>query len=96
MKRADGTPLKFIETVAAGDYTTFGMYLLHDENGDEVELIKRDHRQDGIESITQTIIRKWLTSGGSNRIRTYQYLIECLNQSGLNALAEDIAENVKQ
>ena len=96
MKRADGTPLNIIEKVAAGDHMTFGMHLLQDENGDEVELIKRNYRQEGIECITQAIIRKWLTSGGPNRICTYQYLIECLNQSGLNALAEEIAENVQQ
>ena len=34
MKGADGKPLKIIETVAAGDYMTFGMCLLKDENGD--------------------------------------------------------------
>ena len=92
MKKADGTPLKFIERVAASDHTTFGMCLLQDENGDVVEVIKKDHRQDGTEDITRAIIRKWLKSSEPAYIRTYQHLIECLKQSGLAALAEDIAE----
>ena len=89
MKGADGNPLRIIPRIAAGDYMTFGMCLLQDENGDQVELVKRDHRQDGTESVTQAIIKKWLTSGAPTR--TYQHLIECLRQSGLGALAEDIA-----
>ena len=94
MQGTDGTPLRIIERVAACDYTTFGVCLLHDENGDEVERIKRDHRQDGTEGITQAIIRQWLASGGPTC--TYQHLIECLNQAGLGALAENIAENRAQ
>ena len=88
MKGTDGTPLMFIERVAADEYTTFGMHLLQDGNGNKVEVIKKDHSQDA-KSITQAIIREWLTSGGP---RTYQHLIECLKKSGLGALAEDIAK----
>ena len=89
MKGADGKPLKIIKTIAVHDYTTFGMYLLHDENGDEVALLKRNHIHDGAESITQAILQKWLTSDAPTR--TYQHLIECLRQSELGALAELIA-----
>ena len=90
MKRADGKPLKIIETVAAGDYMTFGMCLLQDENGEQVILTKRDHINKGAKDITEAIIQKWLTSGAAP-IRTYQHLIECLRQSELGALAEQIA-----
>ena len=90
MKGADGNPLGIIPRIAAGDYMTFGMCLLQDKNGDQVKLIKRDHRHDGTDSITQAIIQKWLTSGAAPT-RTYQHLIECLRQSELGALAEDIA-----
>ena len=38
MKGADGKPLKIVQTIAAHDYTTFGMYLLQDENGVAVAL----------------------------------------------------------
>ena len=91
MKGPDGTLLRIIETVAASDYLTFGMCLLHDENGDKVEIIENDHRHKGAEAITQAIIRKWLKSGGPTC--TYQHLIKCLNQSGLGALANLIADN---
>ena len=86
MEGADGKNLRIIPRIAAGDYVMFGMRLLQDKNGDQVELIKRDHRQDGTESVTQAIIRKWLTSGAAPT----QYLIDCLRKSGLNALAKDI------
>ena len=94
MKGTDGTPLSIIETVAAGDYVTFGMCLLHDENGDEVEIIENDHRHKGAEAITQAIIRKWVKIGAPTC--TYEHLIECLNQSKLGALAKHIAENYAQ
>ena len=89
MKGTDGKPMKIIQTIAAGDYMTFGMYLLQDDNGVEVELIEKDHVHKGAESITQSILRKWLTSGAPTR--TYQHLIECLQQSELGALADLIA-----
>ena len=90
MKGADGKNLKIIPRIAAGDYSTFGMYLLQDENGCEVEVIRKDHRQDGVESVVQAILIKWLTRGAAPT-RTYQHLIECLRKSKLVALAENIA-----
>ena len=43
MKGADGKPLKIVQKIAAHDYTTFGMCLLQDENGEEVDIIEKDH-----------------------------------------------------
>ena len=86
MKGADGNPLKVIETIAAGNYKIFGMYLLRDDNGAMVDLIERDQIIKGAASVTQAILQKWLTSDAPTR--TYQHLIECLRQSGLGALAE--------
>ena len=91
MEGTDSTPLNIIETVAAGDYTTFGMCLLQDENGDEVEIIENDCKNKGAKAITQAIIRKWLKSGGPTC--TYEHLIKCLNKSGLGALAKLVADN---
>ena len=87
MKGADGNPLKIILKIAA--YMTFGMCLLQDENGVDVDLLKKTHDNDGPVGITDAIIKKWLTSGATPT-RTYQHLIECLRQSELGALAEDI------
>ena len=93
MKGADGKPLNIIPRIAAGKYKTFGMCLLQDENGEGVGLLKKTHAHDGPEGITDAIIQKWLTSGAAPT-RTYQHLIECLRQSELGALAEDIANTV--
>ena len=89
MKGADGKPLKIVQIIAAHDYTTFGMCLLQDENGEEVALIEKDHIIRGAVSVTEAILQKWLT--GDAPTRTYQHLIECLRQSELGALAELIA-----
>ena len=90
MKGTDGTPLRIIETVAAGDYKTFGMCLLQDENGDEVQLIRKYHEE--AEAITQAIIKKWLTSDVDTH--TYRHLLECLKNANLGTLAELIAESI--
>ena len=42
-------PLKIVQKIAAHDYTTFGMCLLQDENGEEVDLIEKDHISKGAE-----------------------------------------------
>ena len=86
LKKADGEPLRVIDTIAAGNYKKFGMYLLRDKNGTMVDLLKRNHIHDGAESVTEAILQKWLTSDAPTR--TYQHLIECLRQSELGALAE--------
>ena len=88
MKGADGKPLRVIETIAAGNYKKFGMYLLRDDNGAMVNLLKKNHIHDGAESVTEAILEKWLTSDAPTR--TYQHLIECLRQSKLGALAEQL------
>ena len=92
MKGVDGRPLKIIETIAAGGYATFGMCLLNDENGDEVELIEKDHSSKGADSITQAILKKWLKKDSPTR--TYKHLVECLKQSDHGALADDISNSL--
>ena len=94
MKGADGKPLRVIQTIAAGNYRMFGMFLLQDKNGLTVALIEKDNINKGAESITETILQKWLTNDAPTR--TYQRLIECLRQSELGALAELIANAIKQ
>ena len=88
MRGENGEPLDIVQKIAAGDYMTFGMCLLQDENGHAVDLIKENHKQDGAESVTQEIIKVWLTSDAPTR--TYDHMIACLRVSKLGALAEDI------
>ena len=92
MKGADGKSLRVIQTIAAGNYNMFGMYLLQDKNGTMVDLIEKDHIIRGAASVTQAILQKWLTSDAPTR--TYQHLIECLRQSELGALAELIRKTI--
>ena len=92
MKGADGKPLRVIETIAAGNYKNFGIYLLLDDNGTKVDLIEKDHIIKGAASVTEAILKKWLTSDAPTR--TYQHLIECLRQSELGALAEQLITTV--
>ena len=93
MKGASGK-LKIIEKIAAGDYMTFGMFLLQDENGDGVDLINNDHIHDGAEGVTQAILKKWLTSGAPTC--TFKHLIKCLEQSELGALANKITDTINR
>ena len=88
MRGANGELLKVVQKIAAGDYMTFGMCLLQDENGDEVELIQWNHKQNGAVSVTEAILRRWLKSGAPTC--TYHHLIECLRVSKLGTLADDI------
>ena len=86
------SPLRIIETIAAGDYETFGMFLLQDDNGVKVRLLKKDHIHEGVMGITQAIMQKWLTSDVPTH--TYEHLIQCLKQSGQVALAERVTSAV--
>lgn len=90
MEGSDG--LTVIEKIAAHDYTTFGMLLLQDDDGDRIELIKKNHRQEGAEGMTEAIIRQWRKDG---RTCTYKHLIKCLRDCKLGTLADFIAERIR-
>ena len=91
MKGKDGSDLNVIATIAAGDYESFGMHLLQDEDGVKVGLLKKNHGT--AESITMAIIKKWLADASPTAPCTYQHLIECLRRPELamGALANSIA-----
>ena len=86
--RVNGKPLKIIQEIAAQGYIKFGMHLLRDEDGKEVRVIGKNHKDD-VEDVVHAIIEKWLA--GSEAPRTYLHLIECLRLSELGALADHIA-----
>ena len=92
MKGADGNSLDIIEKIAAGNYEKFGIYLLHDANGTRVELFKKKHNDP--ETVTRKILQQWLESDAATR--TYQHLMECLQISGLSALAMSIGNAIGQ
>ncbi len=79
-------PVRIIEGIAAGDYSTFGMFLLEDDNGMEVNLITKNHIHHGAEFITTSIIKSWLNKTGNKK--TWMHLMECIQSAGQGALAE--------
>ena len=91
MKGTDGNNLNVFQKIAAGDYETFGMCLLQDENGVRVDLIKKSNIQEGAKGITRALLKEWLTDGPEHT-HTYDHLVECLRESGLGTLANDIAK----
>ena len=90
MTGTNGENLNIITKVAAGNYRAFGIFLLQDENGEQVDLLEKNHSC-SIDTVVQKILKTWLDNGPT---RTYQYLIECLRQSGLGALADEIKKGV--
>lgn len=94
MKKKDGSDLKFIETVAGSYTTSFGMFLLSDDNESEVEVLEADNVHKGTEAVVKAIIKKWLRKCSPDAPCTYEYLIQCLSEAGLGALAEDLAAAV--
>ena len=57
MEGADGNPLRIIPRIAAGDYMTFGICLLQDENGVDVDVLAKKHAHDGPEGIERLQLR---------------------------------------
>ena len=91
LKDKNGKALDIIQTIAAGQYTIFGIHLLGDDNGKSVELIKTNHR--GAEEVTEIILRQWLDNGGPNC--TYTHLIDSLRAAKFGSLADDVAKVAK-
>ena len=94
MTGTNGKPLKIIKRIAVGNYKVFGMCLLNDDNMIEVDLLESANKHNDAVGITQAIIQKWLGDAGPSSC-TYQHFIECLKQSELGALAEDIANVIQ-
>ena len=69
-------------------YLQFGVFLMNDITGHEVEMIAHKNLNDA-ERITIEILQKWLT--GRRKVPvTWTTLVEVLHDSGLSALAVEI------
>ena len=89
MKGPDG--MSVTNTIAAGDYETFGMFLLKDDNGVRVQLVTK-----GLDIVkaTEAILKQWLTGtipDNNPYPRTYRHLVEGLKEAEMGGLAECIA-----
>jgi len=65
----------------------FGILLLNDETGAEVNAIVSKYREDA-EQINLEILRLWIE--GKGKPLSWDMLVDVLKATGLNTLAEDI------
>ena len=72
------------------NYLQFGILLLEDKTGAEVNAIVTKHREDA-EQINLQILRLWI--GGKGKPLSWDTLINVLKAIGLNTLASDIQDS---
>ena len=70
----------------------FGILLLNDEMGAQVNAIVSKYREDA-EQINLEILRLWIE--GKGKPLSWDMLIDVLKATGLNALAEDINDGLQ-
>lgn len=80
--------LKIPQEVGA-HYKTFGIFLLNDETGSRVDAIKKA----SLNETVLNILQEWIT--GRGKPRTWQALIETLNDSELTDLADKIQRKIE-
>ena len=73
------------------EYWKFGILLLEDDNGNTVDTITSDYRQDSIEMVTLKILQKWLNGAGLKPV-SWNTLVQVLYDVQLNQLASEIQE----
>ena len=85
----------FIDIVKkiATDYKLFGTQLLKDSDGNEVRIIEMKHG-DPVD-ITVEILEQWL-QGKGKMPATWQTVIKCLRDTGLNVLADIIESSLSE
>ena len=74
------------------NYFPFGVLLLNDETGAEVNAITTQYR-DNAQQINLEILRMWI--GGIGKPLSWDTLIIVLKAIGLNTLAGDIQDNLE-
>lgn len=82
IKAPDG--LNIIESIAAKDYRTFAMFLLDDDNGNKVDMIKKSNPNADVPGVVEAIINKWLDV--PDPVPTYSHFVECLKDADMGAL----------
>ena len=82
----DGKFIDIASQIAGRDYTKFGQLIL--EDGNEVRIIENNYYRDS-KGIVVEIFHHWL-NGNGRQPTTWSTLVECLQDSDLNALADCI------
>ena len=76
------------------DYSDFGIFILNDKTGSKVTAIAKTEHGNSV-AVTVEILRLWLQGKGRMPV-TWQTLIKCLQDAGLNTLANDIESAMSQ
>ena len=72
------------------NYKTFGIFLLKDDNGTIISGIERAKMHAAAE-INEAILERWIGGKGQGPF-TWDTLVQCLRDTELNALANEIEE----
>jgi len=78
----------------ANEYNDFGILILDDKRGSKVAAIAETKHGNSV-AITVEILRRWLLGKGRMPV-TWLTLITCLQDTGLNVLADDIKGALSQ
>ena len=71
----------------------FGIFLLNDDDGSQIDAIERKFREDPYR-ISQEILKIWLQGRGEGRPVTWTTLVKVLKTIGLGSLAETIESSL--
>ena len=82
----DGRRINILKQVGE-NYYNFGVFLLNDDNGNEVDIIKENNKGD-IVSIVREIVKKWLA--GTGMPVSWKTLISVFEDIELKDLADKI------
>ena len=73
-------------------YRTFGINLLNDRTGAIVDGIVHKHREDPLQ-INIDILQRWIRGEGRKPV-SWETLTDCLRDTGLSELADDIRQTL--
>ena len=81
-------PVRIITRIGR-EYAQLGIFLLNDEDGAVMTIIKENSRGN-VEDINREMLRRWLAGAGADV--SWKVLVETLKNFNLRMLAEDIVD----
>ena len=88
-----GTKRVNILTEIGCKYEDFGILLLQDDSGANIEAIVKKHRGND-RDINREIVREWLEGRGAKPV-SWRTLVDILNDIGMKMLATDITNTLQ-
>ena len=76
------------------NYEKFGTLLLEDKKGNKVDSIAKSKHYISVD-ITVEILKQWLQGKGRKPV-TWQTLVKCLQDTNLNAVADDMQRSLPE